>query len=486
MQSHKNYLVLITLITACITPKTEVEVAHPATRYLTNTTCATIAIPDDGIDDTISIQAAINSKCCLGSGIYDVAMAETPLKGRRSYNMLTIPTGGELCGSGPGTMIRFHGDARATDWRGVEALGNNVSIHNLTLDTEDITNTVEQTHEIHVTGPVDGLLIHDVWLNHPNHAGFIGGDCIDFVGYPLSMITNTHIYNNHFLHCSREGIEIHSGVNGMMIDNNEFIDVRVIDIDTEGSGGISNLTIAHNTHLVGPSQAGGVAIALDIVTDSTIVDNVLNRGIYLYACDRCAIDHNTITLSSGLTSTAIIEVIKLSSELTIVRNTITRAIGQTDGMVIRISPHNSTPKDSRIVGNTIVQQTAGTIISTEGIVGVLVANNTIAYAGPLTYAATALYFAGSSGTDGFRTTDLVVSHNYFVGPMKWAVAISGSYLGTGSLTMIGNSADSVVKGGLSCSNLTSPGRILGPIIYSNNLTLPTPVCGIPSILNLGL
>lgn len=444
----------------------------------------TTAISNDEHDDTDAIQEAINSKCCLGPGTFDVMMPPVGRNGRRAYNMLTISTNGELCGSGPNTVIRFHGDATLNDWRGVEVVGDNVSIYNIGLDTEDISNTIEQTHEIHVTGPVDGLHIHDVWMNHPAHAEFKGGDCIDFVGYLPSMITNVRIDKNHFISCSRIGIQIHSGVHDMMITNNEFINTKVLDIGTEGTGVISNLTIAHNVHLAGPSQTSGTAIALYIATDSTIVDNILNRGIYLYACDKCAIDHNVITLGPGLDSTAVIEAIKLSSELVITRNTITRAAGQSVGPLIEITYHSSAPKDSRIVGNILIQQTNGALIYTFGIAGLLVANNSISYEGTAIGTVTGMIIEGSSGPTGLRTTDLVVSKNYFSGPLKWAMSISGAYNGTGSIAIIGNSATQNVSGGLLCRSGT--GGITGPIIYSGNSPFPAPVCGLPSMLNIGL
>jgi len=471
---------------SCATTATKTYSARPRSSADSSVTCTTTAVPDDDVDDTVAIQAAATTKCCLGSGTYDVYMAPM-INGRRLYNMLTLDTGAELCGTGKDTIIKFHGDAGLGDWRGISVIGSNVSIHDLYLDTHDITNTAEQTHELQVSGPVDNLLVRDVWFDHPSHPGFKGGDAINFVGYPNGkMITKTRIDSNHFVSSSREGIEIHSGVDDMMITNNEFIDNRVMDIDTEGSGSISRLTIAHNTHLVGPSQYGGVAIALDIVTDSTIVDNQMNRGIYFYACDRCAIDHNNITVAPGLASTADIEVIKLSSELVITRNTILRPAGQTAGSVIRITPHASTPRDSRIVGNIITQQTASSLIYTEGLIGVLISRNTLKYEGPAPYLGGGIAMAGSAGTAGIRTTELVISHNSFSGPMKWAATVSGSYNGTGSLSFIGNSASPDVMGSLGCVGVASAGLVTGPIVYTGNLTMPAPACGIPSIINVGL
>lgn len=480
----KLYLTVFIFLISLVSCKPEEKIQNlTALKLQTAAVSCTLASLDDGAYVTVDIQNSINSRCCLGPGTFNVGMPPIAKNGKRPPNMLTVTTGGELCGSGPSTIIKFHGDTSLMDWRGVEIAGNNIAVHDLTLDTEDISNTIEQTHELHVTGPVDGLYIHDVWFKHPSHAGFKGGDDIDFVGYAESMITNTRIDHNHFVSSSRIGVQIHSGVHDMMITNNEFIDTRVLDIGTEGTGVISNLTIAHNIHLVGPSQLGGTAIALDIVSDSTIVDNVLNRGIYLYSCDKCAIDHNIITLKPGLASTAVIEVIKLSSELVITRNVITRAVGQSIGALIAITYHSSAPKDSRIVGNILTQQTDGAVIYTTGIVGLLIANNYISYEGKSESNVTGLIMDGSSGATGFRTTDIVVSHNVFYGPLKWAMAISGSYNGTGSVAIIGNSADQKIMGGLVCSG--GVGGVTGPIVYTGN-SLPSPNCGVPSWINIGL
>lgn len=473
---------LFLFIVACKPSEEKIHKVVPLMLTSIVSTCPLVT-SDDFLDDTVAIQSSINSKCCLGTGTFDIGMPPIAKNGKRPPNMLIITTGGELCGSGPSTVIKFHGDATLMDWRGVEITGNNVAVHDLTLDTEDIKNTIEQTHELHVTGPVNNLYVHDVWFKHPVHPGFKGGDDIDLVGYAESMITNTRIDHNHFVSSSRIGVQIHSGVHDMMITNNEFIDTRVLDIGTEGTGVISNLTIAHNTHLVGPSTTGGTAIALDIVTDSTIVDNVMNRGIYFYSCDKCAIDHNIITLGPGLDSNSVIEVIKISSELLITRNIITRAAGQSLGNLIRISPHSSTPKDSRIVGNTLIQQTNNTVIYASGIVGLLIANNFISYEGTSESNTTGFIIEGSSGATGFKTTDIVISHNSFSGPLKWALSISGSYNGTGSVAVIGNSADQKVMGGLVCSE--GVGGVSGPIVYTGN-SFPPPNCGVPSWINTGL
>ena len=63
----------------------------------------------------------------------------------------------------------------------------------------------------------------------------------------------------------------------------------------------------------------------------------------------------------------------------------------------------------------------------------------------------------------------------FYGPYAAVLRVSGSYGGTGSVSMARVWSDGAVQG-LRCENVAIGGGVLGPIWYAGN-TMPAPVCG---------
>ena len=436
--------------------------------------CST-AVPDDDLDDTAAVQAAIDARCCLGPGVHDIDMAPTPPTGRRRYNMLTVAATGELCGVGATTVLRFRGDAGGQDWRGVEHTGG--AIHDLTLDTSALIGTSEQTHAVHALGPATGT-VERVTFNHPIRGTLPGGDCVDLVGYPSQLVTGYTIRDNTFAHCDRGGVQVHSGAVGLAIDHNLFADTGDFDIDSEGSGSSSGWTITRNTFQSSEHNQGAFAIALDLVDDVTVAHNTLERGVYLYSCTHCAIVANVIEASSGHSQNAgTIDAIKGSNDLTIADNVVRRIAGSDTGPVIHIGPHGTAQSlDVRITHNQLEQQTAGDGVYVEGAAGVTIADNAIAYAGPTSTSVAAVRVLGSGGASGTATARVAVVHNTITGGFASSVYAAGANgrQGVGSLLATWNATD---RPGLKCENMSG---VLGPLVLSYNSWLAGS-CGVPAV-----
>lgn len=442
--------------------------------------CSSAIANDDG-DDTVAVQAAINTKCCLGPGIHDIAMAtSTTPNGRRRYDMLTVDSSGELCGVGPSTILRFHGDAKGQDWRGVEQTGG--SVHDIAIETGDLIGTSEQTHAHHVTGPAS-VTIERVTYTHPirhdeKGVELKGGDCIDLVGYAPDRSILAHIRDNLFLKCDRGGIQAHSGIIDLEVIGNEFRCTGDLDFNSEGSGGSKNWRIVSNRFLSCDRNQGAFSVALDLVDNVVLANNYLERGIYLYNGTNCKITGNQIIGQNGNSDAAgVIEATKASNDLTISDNAISRTTSLPPGPVIHISPHGTQPAQNvRIIHNRIEQATVGDIVYVEGISGLRLDDNILIYSGPSGKNIGGFHALGSGGDFGTPATSMSLTGNTFTGPLRAAVLIAGAAgrRGIGSLLASWNSSESP---GLVCENLSG---ITGPLFLIAN-SWPGGSCGVPSL-----
>ncbi|MBZ4421110.1 right-handed parallel beta-helix repeat-containing protein [Myxococcus sp. RHSTA-1-4] len=434
------------------------------------------AVPNDGLDDRAAIQEALTTQGCayLPAGTYDIDTPSFVPPARRIYAMLTA-TGARLYGDGPATVLRFRGDAGGQDWQGVRLDGVSPSLHDLSMNTADLTNTNEQTHAVRVVGPTADPTIYKVSFTHPQR-GEPGGDCVQLVGYaPAQLITRARIHDNEFGKCDRSGVAIHSGTQDLEIADNRFHDTGDQDIDGEGTGDNSDWLIARNTISLGAAPQGAIAIQIQLTSNVRITENVLQgRGIFAYSCSACEIDHNLILRRAGTSGMGAVEIQKASSHVNVHHNVIERADSAGTGSVVRAYPHGTgTPDHVTISDNVLIQRaTAGSVIETMGVVGLFVERNTVTHAG----AADTSYGVlanGSAGTNPIRTDDLHVNSNTWSGPLKAVIAISGSYGGCGSLSATHNVA---AAPGVLCQNATTGSMILGPLDVSGNTWLPS-LCG---------
>lgn len=456
---------LVILILACTASR---ALAEPPT-------CETTAVPDDGIDDRAAIWAACVLRRCahLPAGRYEIATPPVP----RSSAVLVIDDC-DLHGDGPqATTIRFAGDVGGADWEGIRATGASAKVRDLRIETGEIAGeTSEQTHAIRVLGPATDVELERLAIDHPIREGRKGGDCIQLVGYPGGrMIERARIADIDFLRCDRSGVAAHSGVTDLDIIDSRFWDVGNSDVDFEGSGSISRVTIAWNRFALSPGLHGVGAIQLQLVTDARVTGNVLEgRGIDVYQSDDVRIDHNDIVLTQA-TGAPVIAVTKDSSRVRIIHNQrIERAASAGPGAVIRAAPHGTGVPDHLTIGRNVIRQlAAGHVIDAAGVVGLDVADNAVTFAGPPRVWSGVL----ANGSAAVRTTDITVAGNTWAGPLRQVLAVSGSYAGCGSVTTRWNVAPDVSRG-VYCASVASGAGVLGPVVSVRDAWAPS-ACAVP-------
>ena len=422
------------------------------------------ATPNDGNDDRVAIQNALTSQKCahLPAGVYDIDSIPVTPPMRRPPMMLNA-SDAQLFGDGPGTVLAFRGSNGGENWEGIHMGGVRSTLHDLSITTSAVTDTVEQTHAVRLLGPATDAEISRVSFDHP-HRETRSGDCIQLVGYNDGReIVRVKIRENEFLHCDRSGVAVHSGTTLLKIVDNRFGDIRNTDLDFEGTGDTSDVLIQHNIFTMSPGPHGDAAVQLDLVDRARVTGNVFNgRGLDIYQSHDVEIDHNEITFTQPV-ATPVIMVHNDSARTYILDNSITREPSAGTGAVIYAGPHGSgTPEHIVIDGNTLTQWKSTNVVYTIGVIDLHLGHNTISYGGPEANVWWGLRANGSAGAFGVRTTDVHVDGNTFSGALRGAVVISGSYSGAGTL----DTSDNVATGatyGIFCEGINFQAGVLGPV-----------------------
>lgn len=465
---------------------TDISSTSLSTAELTDCAAAEIfgGYPDDAIDDRLAIQQGLNTGCVkLGPGTYNITTPAVP----RSTAVINMPAGSRLEGAGLQTYLNFSGDPMGRDWRGIQ-LGSNTKIRGMVISGAGLTGlTGEQTHVMRADGPVSGIEIDHITIDHPVVPGTKRGDCIQFVGYPPTetspdkRIRDVQVHHVNFVRCARSAIQVHSGLHDFSFTENIFSGTSDQDLDFEGTGDIVNGEIADNTFTI-PAY-GESALAVSIVASEKIHfhhNRLEGRGMDIYGCHGCEFDHNSViqTLPNVM---AAVTLRKASHTVLFHDEKYERAAVAGPGHVLSVMHKTSAPDNVSIQDSTFTQRSDGLMIYGWGIVGLSITHNKLVYAGT-NQNAIGIVINGSAGDSGIRSTDLVVSNNLLEGSLLWLLSISGSYQGVGTLSMVNNLAASA-KGGLSCSNVTTQGTITGPIVYNQNVAGLIQATCLPLILN---
>lgn len=475
--SHRVRAALIAsaLLIGCQSP----QVATPAVKassLVAQAPCQPVeaygAIADDGLDDRAAVQAALNAGCLrLGAGQYDVFTPPLP----RQYWVLSMPDGARIEGLGDRSQLVFSGDPLGRDWRGIQ-LGDNPSIDHVALLVRNMTGaTSEQTHVLRIDGPRNGIRISHVLIDHPVVAGSKRGDCIQFVGYPPSAtspdkrITDVTVDHVTFAHCARSGIAVHSGLHNFRFADNVFLGTSDQDLDFEGSGDITDGEIADNDFEVPQYFESALAVQIAAADRIHFHHNWLNgRSLDLYGCNDCEIDHNRITQSVPGT-TPVVNLRKASHDVRFHDERWERLEAAGVAQVANVSQKLGAPDSVCITDSKLIQHAGFSVLQIVGIVGFRLTDSMVTYDSIVT-GMVGVLITGSAGDGGLRSTDLHVLDSTFIGPLRWIVSITGSYLGVGSLEVRRVTAPQAL-GGLTCSNLLSQGTITGPVSYADS-TLP--------------
>lgn len=435
------------------------------------------AIPGDGIDDRAALQAALNTGCLrLEAGTYDVATPPAP----RPVAMLRMPPGARIYGVGPASIVAFRGDVGGRDWIGI-LLADRTAISRVKLTGGGLApgSTNEQSAVIAGYGPLSNVALDHITVDHPVVPGSRRGDNVHLVCYEPKpdgtgdkRCNDIDIGHLESISAARSGVAIYGGCHRVRIHDSAFHDTKSQDFDGEGLGGCTELEIDHNTFETGPDQASALAVSLQNTRTAHLHDNTYNgRGLQLYGCSDCEVDHERMTQQIPIAG-GVIEVDKTSSGVRIHDVSVIRGSAAGANNVVRVWQREaSAPDHVSIKDSTFIQHAAANVISTVGVDGVLLDHVTAFIDAPGWYALDAL---GSAGAYAQRTTGIQVTDSQFYGPFAAVVRVSGSYGGTGSVAMERVAAPDAAVG-LHCENMAVGAGVIGPVTYAD-VALPTQ-CG---------
>jgi hypothetical protein len=201
------------------------------------------AIADDGIDDSIPSQQALDAaslaggRVCFGQGRWRLSHASAGPYNR--FAALSIHGAHvEIQGVGPQTVLEVLGDQNRAAM-GVIAINpgsHDITIRDLTIDTSETTNTNEQFHAIDVgngigTGIIEDVRIEHVRFEHPDATdGSRKGDCLHIVGNtPQSAVRRVTVVGVTFTRCAHSDVAIQKNVFDLIIQGNQFTQSANID-----------------------------------------------------------------------------------------------------------------------------------------------------------------------------------------------------------------------------------------------------------------
>jgi len=399
--------ILIAALLGC-SPRHAAQVAQPIASVSAD--CAA------GGDDTLAVQTAMGAGACLAAGTYNVDAPVLNAVGRRRDSMLT---GTILCGVQAGrTTIRFRGDAHALLWAGV-TLTSGGFLHDITLDSTCLTNTIEQSHLVRMVSATNHVAIRDAAFVHPPRTdGSRSGDCINVVGSMTAPNVGLEIDHNTFAACKRIGVQLTRGASDVVIADNQFTACGS-DIGSEGSGALANIVIRHNVFSAG-ADPHGYSLELERMTGVIVDHNVITgRPVLLYVVDDAALTGNIIA-NRVMTSSAI-RIGDIAHRVHMTNNTVSQPTGSLlPG--ITISPLGANRQadlaDFTVESCSLEQGGAQGFASLAGVGGFALTRSSLTFTGPASPAPSSVVATASGGTPpaiSVLTTGVVETDNIHIG-----------------------------------------------------------------------
>jgi hypothetical protein len=439
------------------------------------------AAVDDGVDDRLAIQAAIDAAIadgkpvCLPAGRLHATKRPEP----GTSNIPSLKVSGArvtIRGQGAGSEIAMLGASGGpgSDWTLLELKGSDHRVTDLMLDGSERTNTGEQTHLIVVAKGSDGVRLDHLTLNLPDiGGGSSGGDCIRLLGEVAEPVRNVAISDVTALACDRSALQFQRAVYDVWVDRfvSRQVGDQAVDMEPTGVGGIANVTLRDSTLNTG--RGTGISISVSGNAPGEEASGVLlervttdDGGVYGYCSKDLTISASTIRVAD----TVGLNIRKCGSGARIIGSTIERLAGATSGPVVLFEKHNSGwPSDSAIIGSTVIQRSdAGAIKYAPGD-GVLIAGSVVECAGPS--ANTWIGVTVEASTENSRRIRL--TGNNVRGNCKYGfnLGASGGYT-LGAVAIVGNAIEASTAGVRFGAAPT-----VTPIVDGNVVQAPTGVIG---------
>jgi hypothetical protein len=449
------------------------------------------AVPDDGADDRVPVQAAIDAAStagggtvCLGSGRWRVSRAPVG-----SYDRFAaLSTHGAhvaIGGTGPGTVLELVGDqqAGAVAVLSLDPGASDITVQRLTIDTSAATNTDEQTHAIAIGSgvcttangtcsmPVTDVTVRDVVFAHPPTPGARKGDCIRLLGNtPATAVERVTISGGSFVSCARSGIGVQRNVFSLAVLGNHFGgQIGDTPFDGEATGGDWD----DGLRLEGNSFAGSTvnfSASLTSYRHATITGNTFGgKGLSLYRTQDVVVADNTFDVTA-VSGAGVVDSQNVATGDKIAGNVIRRH--GVPGPGIRITPHSGGfPAQVTVTGNTIAVDGDADAIYGDSVHEIGVRDNDITF----TEAApdgSGITLQGISGP----IEDATITGNTVAGPGPYfaAVRLDSRPGPFGGVTVALNSSRGAARS-LQCTQ-RAPGGFPPSIVSTGNRWNVPPTC----------
>jgi hypothetical protein len=348
------------------------------------------AVPNDGADDRAAFQAAVNAavaahgEVCIGPGNWD--LTRNPLVGSANIGSIRVvgASGLTIRGAGPATRLRMLGSGNRADWRLIDIRegSTDVRVFDLYLDGSARHTTEEQTHLLHLNGPVSGVTIERVWLNLPQIPGEGGGDCVRLLGSVTAPVTGVVMRRLTGVHCDRSFVSVQRGVEQVLLEDSTSLVVgdQSIDFEPTGIGGASDFRIVGNRLARGPAAQGPYTIAIGraerVLVASTLVQD---GGIHVIDTSDVLLDGVTVAGRPGMLT---LHVRKRAQRFRALNSTFIRPAGLPEGVVVSIHHQSgAAPTDASFDHSSFVQGSTAPVFSIESLGSFTLTRSSLDYLG---------------------------------------------------------------------------------------------------------
>lgn len=345
------------------------------------------AVVNDGKDDRIAIQAAIDAATaaradvCLPAG--DLHVARRPPPGVRSIPSLVLggtETGIRGVGDRSRLVMLDSGPEKAMrDWWVLQVSGTRHVLRGFAMDGTARGITNEQTHLIQILGPATDITLDNLTLTVPEQSISRGGDCIRMLGERATPVTDIHIHDSRGEGCARSFIALQRHVSRVVIERVKTTGIGggAIDMEPTGDGSIKDVVIRKCDLHRGPVARGGFTVALagsgtGVARNIVLEDSTIEAGIWVYNVHGAQIRRNSVY--GGVENRGMIKVVKDSRNIVIENNVLDRA--QVEGDGIEITAHNGKwPSNISVRNNQIKLRAPGFPVHGEPVDGIEVIGN---------------------------------------------------------------------------------------------------------------
>lgn len=400
------------------------------------------AYPDDGLDDSAGITAALTTgAACLGPGVWD-------LEYHGSTGSVIVHAGEALTGAGPSTVIRQHGDGHLGTWPAIVLKGGYLARLRVYQDAWNL-DAAGQTHMVQIEDST-GSTVTDVQLG-PGSAG--AGDCLRFLGN-TNAIYQAQVTHVTAVGCWRSGVSVQHGVNSATVSGSVFHAVVGQGVDYEPtSAGAVRISWTGNVFL----SDTGLALTLSDKGEngSVLVGNLVLGSVQAVRATGVLFESNTVLATTY--SGPVFQVVGAASGTRVVGNYFYRPLTAPAGYVVQfLQQSGGYPSHINISDNRIYQNAQMQAIQTEGLQYAVIAQNDITAVG---------WSAGwhvSCRSVTAPCDGLIIANNLIesLGPTNAAIELSGySTNALGRVLVLGN----LTTYGLRCDN-----AVTGPVVVQGN------------------